>query len=87
MQKETDLLFQILEDYLYSDLFAGDSESELIARVADAYLAHLLDLGTITEMYIAEVREDIEVEVRDMYLKKTYGHFSLKDFRRAKPLK
>ncbi len=84
MSQKTDLLYQILSDYINCDLFSDECERELIARVADAYLEHLLDQGTIAEKFIAEIREDIEEEARAMYLKKTYGHYSLKEYRKSR---
>ncbi|MBK7960293.1 MAG: hypothetical protein IPK04_03150 [Bdellovibrionales bacterium] len=58
----------------------------LVRSVSATYFNHLKSHGHIPFEMVKVVLDDLEQEVTEMYLKKTYGHFNLKSYlRQPKP--
>lgn len=77
----TDLLFQIFHQHLHDSDCQIESTKELIQKVVGTYLLILSRAGNIPQGHLQDVIEDLEAEVLDMYRKKTYGSYNLKDYR------
>ena len=77
----TDLLFQIFHQHLHDTDCDIESAKELIQKVVGTYLLILSRAGNIPQGHLQDVIEDLEAEVLEMFRKKTYGSYSLKDYR------
>ena len=77
----TDLLFQIFHQHLHDPDCQIESEREFIHKVVGTYLLFLSRAGNIPQGHLQDVIEDLEAEVLEMYRKKTYGSYNLKDYR------
>lgn len=77
----TDLLFQIFQQHLHDPDCQIESAKELIQKVVGTYLLILSRAGNIPGGHLQDVIEDLEAEVLEMYRKKTYGAYNLKDYR------
>lgn len=79
----TDLLFQIFQQHLTNPDCKIVSSKEFIQKVVRTYLIFLSGAGTIPQMHLEDVVEDLEAEVLEMFRKKTYGYFNLKEYRQS----
>lgn len=77
----TDLLFQIFHQHLHDPDCQIESPKELIQKIVGTYLFFISRSGNIPEGHLQDIIEDLEAEVLEMYRKKTYGHYSLKEYR------
>jgi hypothetical protein len=78
-----DPLYQLFEQHLYNCLFDEETSDQFVYRVVADYLEHILKTASIPIKVSEFVENDLRDEVREMLLKKTYGHFSLAEFRRV----
>jgi hypothetical protein len=84
MLADSDLLYSIFEQHLFSALVENETSDEFLARVVRDYLARLTRLhAVIPREHYASVESDIREEVLEMLRKKTYGHYNLAAFRKA----
>lgn len=79
-----DPLYSIFEQHLFNALVENETTEEFLDRVVQDYLAALSEGGIIPQPLRAGVEEDLRDEVLEMLRKKTYGHFNLTEFRKAK---
>ena len=77
----TDLLFQIFHQHLHDPDCQIESGKEFIQKVVGTYLLFISRAGNIPNGHLQDVIEDLQAEVLEMYRKKTYGHYSLKEYR------
>lgn len=78
-------LYQWFERHLYSTFIEEMSEDEFVAHVAGDYVQHLTDQGRVALNQIDPILEEVEDEVRNMLRIKTYGFFSIQEFRDSQP--
>jgi hypothetical protein len=86
MQSGSDPLFMIFEQHLFNALVEEETTDEFLNRVVKDYISELCTDGLIPANRISELEIDIREEVLEMLRKKTYGHYSLKEFRKAMKL-
>ncbi|MES2965522.1 MAG: hypothetical protein V4760_16700 [Bdellovibrionota bacterium] len=80
-----DPLYYLFEQHLFNALVEDEGTDAFLARVVDDYVMRLIATGTvIPREVLPTIENDLREEVLEMLRKKTYGHFSLADFRRAK---
>lgn len=80
-----DPLYYIFEQHLMNALVEDEGTEPFLARVVEDYVARLIASGTVIPREVLPIIEqDLRDEVLEMLRKKTYGHFSLADYRRAK---
>lgn len=84
MRTHSDPLYTIFEQHLFNALVENETTEEFLDRVVQDYLAALCSGGIIPQELRAGIEADLRDEVLEMLRKKTYGHFSLKEFRKAK---
>jgi hypothetical protein len=78
----TDLLFQIFQQHLHDPDCKIDSAKEFIHKVVGTYVFFLTRSGNIPQAQLDGVIEDLQAEVLEMFRKKTYGFYDLKDYRK-----
>lgn len=83
MRKGTDLLYSIFEHHLFNALVENESTEEFLTRVVREYLQRVSVNGTIAPGHLDSIEDDLRDEVLEMLRKKTYGHYSLGEFRKA----
>jgi hypothetical protein len=83
MNSNADLLYSIFEHYLFNALVENETTDEFLIVVVRDYLQRLSMRGTIPLEHVAGIELDIRDEVLEMLRKKTYGHYSLTEFRKA----
>lgn len=83
MRNEIDTLYEYFEYHLFSSEIEDESEERFILRVIEKYITSLSKEGFILSEHSDEIREDLQEEVQSMLRSKTYGFFSIGDFRRA----
>ncbi|HPI40175.1 MAG TPA: DNA-dependent DNA polymerase [Pseudobdellovibrionaceae bacterium] len=79
-----DILISIFENLINDSSFPNENDADFIDRVTFHYLHHLNTKGHIPYIHFHLVKQDILEEVTEIYRKKTYGHFSLKSYRKNK---
>lgn len=85
MRKESDPLYFVFEQHLFTALVEDETIDSFLNRVVTDYLGRLLISGTVVPQTFRETLEtDLRDEVLEMLRKKTYGHFSLAAYRKAK---
>lgn len=85
MRFDSDPLYLIFEQHLFTALVEEEHVDDFMARVVADYMAHLNVIGTVIPQSLRPTLEqDLRDEVLEMYRKKTYGHYSLAEFRKAK---
>jgi len=77
----TDLLYQIFQQHLNDPDCQIESSKEFIQKVVGTYLVFLSRSGDIPAGHLQDIIEDLEAEVLEMFRKKTYGYYNLKDYR------
>ncbi len=78
-----DPLYVIFEQHLLNALVEEESTEEFVNRVVQDYIAGVSDSASISRQHLPMVEDDLREEVLEMLRKKTYGHYSLKEFRQA----
>jgi hypothetical protein len=85
MRFDNDPLYLIFEQHLFTALVEEEVLEDFLARVVSDYMSHLRSLGTVVpQQLVATLKQDLHDEVLEMFRKKTYGHYSLAEFRKAK---
>lgn len=79
----TDLLYSIFEHYLFNALVENETTEEFLTHVVREYLERLAKNGTIARGHVDSIEADLRDEVLEMLRKKTYGHYSLNEFRKS----
>lgn len=79
----TDLLFQIFQQHLTNPDCKIVSAKDFIQKVVRTYLIFLSGMGNIPQGQIEGIVEDLEAEVLEMFRKKTYGYYNLKEYRQS----
>ena len=82
MPQSFDPLYEIFDKHLNSGL--RQTDEEIIDAVVQEYLLFLVRQGMAPHTQGSALREDIQLEVRDMLKIKTYGHFDLRHYNMAK---
>lgn len=80
-KNEKDELYKILLNEIHDQSRLEESAQELIIRVSQIYAIGLLQSGFLASHFFDDVLSDIEAETLEMYRKKTYGYFSLYEYR------
>ena len=80
-QSQNDKLFQIFNRYLRDFSRPHQSEEELIFDVVAEYMLYLMNIGNVPYPAMDNIEFDLMEEVRELYLKKTYGYMSLQEYR------
>ncbi|MCB0421596.1 MAG: hypothetical protein KDD61_11405 [Bdellovibrionales bacterium] len=83
MNNEIDTLYEYFEHHLFSADIEDETEERFVIRVIEKYVTSLLRQGFILSDHSDEIRDDLQEEVYGMLKAKTYGYFSIGDFRRA----
>jgi hypothetical protein len=78
-----DPLYQLFEQHLLNALVEEESTEEFVNRVVQDYIAGFGEHALISRQHLPMVQDDLREEVMEMLRKKTYGHYSLKEFRKA----
>lgn len=81
--RKADPLYKIFEQHLFNALVEDESADELVDRVVQEYLAELAHGGSIPPESKPEIAADLKDEVVEMFRKKTYGHYSLAEYRKS----
>lgn len=84
MRSQRDPLFNIFEQHLFNALVEEETTEEFLDRVVKDYLCDLKSHGLIPPSQIQVLESDLKEEVLEMLRKKTYGHYSLKEFRKSR---
>lgn len=79
----SDKLYELFEQQLYSTDFEPSTQEEFIYRVVESYVEDLIRSAHIPIQFLHTLQQDLEEEVRDMLKKKTYGYYSIREFRKA----
>ena len=83
MRSSADPLYVLFEQHLYSALVEDETTDDFLARVVGDYLARLSQTSIIPQHIRPAIEEDLRDEVLEMLRKKTYGHYNLREFRKA----
>jgi hypothetical protein len=78
-----DKLYSLFEQRLSSSDFETSTQEEFIFRVVEDYVLDLIQAAHIPIHHLKTLQEDLEEEVSEMLKKKTYGFFSIKEYREA----
>ena len=84
MSAPKDPLFRIFEQHLYNSMVEDESTAEFLERVVGEYVRCLTQQGTIPHEHRSVIENDLKDEVLEMLRKRTYGHFSLAEFRKSR---
>lgn len=83
MKSPMDRLYAIFEQHLLNALVEEETTEEFLNRVVHDYLTDLSESTVILDEHRPSIEEDLRDEVLEMLRKKTYGYYSLKEFRKA----
>ena len=78
-----DRLYTLFEQQLYSKDCAQETQEEFVYKVVERYVMGLLSNGHVPIQFLPTMQVDLEEEVQEMFQKKTYGFYSLDEFRKA----
>lgn len=84
MSSRKDPLFKIFEHHLFNAMVEDETSSDFVDRVVQEYVKSLSASGTVPHAHRETLAADLQEEVMEMLRKKTYGHFSLTEFRKKK---
>ncbi|HVK60849.1 MAG TPA: hypothetical protein VM432_04830 [Bdellovibrionales bacterium] len=85
MRHDADPLYLIFEQHLFNALVEEEATEAFLVRVVADYIDRLKCTGTIIPIQFEEsLNTDLKEEVLEMLRKKTYGHFDLNAYRKAK---
>lgn len=79
----SDKLYELFEQRLYSTDFEPQTQEEFIFRVVEDYVEGLIQSAHIPIHFLQNLQVDLEEEVCEMLKKKTYGFYSIQEFRKA----
>ncbi len=79
----SDLLFQIFQQHLNDPDCNIDCSKEFIQKVVGTYVFFLTRSGNIPHNQFEGIIEDLQAEVLEMFRKKTYGYYDLKEYRES----
>jgi hypothetical protein len=82
MRSQHDPLYSLFEQHLFNAMVEEETSEELIVRVVQNYLEAIKADGVIPPLQLASIENDLREEVLEMLRKKTYGHYSLSEFRK-----
>ena len=85
MLSPLDPLFALFEQHLFNALVEDETTEDFLNRVVAGYLARLAETCVIPQQLRGTIEQDLREEVLEMLRKRTYGHYSLSEFRRAMP--
>ncbi len=75
-------LAQLIDEEIRSNRNIYETGREFIERISLLYYSEISHLKMYAPFALSEsVLEEIKIEVQDIYRIKTYGHYSLKNFR------
>ncbi len=75
-------LIQLIDEEIRSNRNIYETGREFIERISLAYYKEISHLKMYAPFALsASVLEEIKIEVQDIYRVKTYGHYSLQNFR------
>lgn len=77
----TDILYQMFIKAVEDPTHLEESSRDLIDRVVDQYMDLLISQGEIPLFAVRDIIEDLRADVTEMFRKKTYGFFSLQEYR------
>jgi hypothetical protein len=80
---EKDPLYHLFEQHLFSALVDEASTDQFVDRVVKDYMSKHHPRGAVPYHLLEVVRIDLRDEVLAMLRKKTYGHYSLDDYRKS----
>ena len=83
MESNIDTLYEYFEFHLFAVDLEDETEERFVLKVIETYISSLLDKGHIILEHSDEIRDDLQEEVYAMLRAKTYGYYSIGDFRRA----
>lgn len=81
MKAQADPLYIIFEQHLLNALVEEETTEEFLNHVVRDYLARIGENSTIPHDVRPMVEEDLREEVMEMLRKKTYGNYSIKEYR------
>lgn len=81
--KKIDPLYDLLSEQLFTSVIENETSEELIERVVKEFMQTQFAEHSIPHPKLEALKTDLTEEVREMYRKKTYGHFNLHAFRKA----
>ncbi len=79
---KNDELYSIFKKYLTSPDYEKAEVDELIYHAVGDYMARLMNRGNIPHFLLDQIESDLKEEVLEMYRKTTYGHQSIKEYRK-----
>jgi len=82
--KSKDKLVEIFNRHLRDTSKPYQTQNELVFDVVADYIHHLMMIGNVPHFLLDTIETDLKEEVIEIYLKKTYGHRSLMQFRQIK---
>ena len=75
-------LIQLIDEEIRSNRNIYETGREFIERISLLYYSEISHLKMYAPFALSEsVLEEIKIEVQDIYRVKTYGHYSLQNFR------
>ena len=84
MSSRKDPLFRIFEQHLFNAMVEDETTADFVGRVVTEYIKSLAAIGSVPHGHRDTLEIDLREEVFEMLRKKTYGHFSLNEFRKNK---
>ena len=83
MRRQKDPLYLIFEHHLLNCLVENEGTDDFIKRVVQEYIELLNHAGRVPPQQMLALEADLRDEVLEMVRKKTYGHYSLAEFRKT----
>lgn len=83
MKAMADLLYRLFEHHLYNALVEDETTDDFLTHVVNDYLEHSEIQTRVSPGHRDDIKEDLREEVLEMLRKKTYGHYSLTEFRKT----
>ena len=84
MNNTFDQLYYIFENYLNNNLIEEECEDTFVANVVGLYMKEIKKTASVMpQNFLEDIKEDTAELVYDMLLKKTYGYFSLNQYRQS----
>jgi hypothetical protein len=85
LQTQTsDPLFRIFEEHLHQGLIDDEAPEVFVDQVVEKYITWLKTDSVFVMSTLAQLEADARLDVLDMLHKKTYGFFSLAQYRKAR---
>ena len=87
MSNSDDPLYRIFEEHLHSGLYDDQTEEVFLRDIVDFYLHELKGYGFIPLKIHEHLQSDLLGEVTEMLRAKTYGHFGIGAYNKARSKK